>query len=483
MKKSTKFAATLGCLSLALVGGLVMTACGPKTKEIQKEDFDKYIAAETTVKHLDKGLHMVSTTTEAEETTKEETWILKSGNSYEVKTEVKTLAGTDWTLSSSYYLKDNMGYMYDVDSEQKTKSEDDGNDYDQFFKTDIISDLLDQLDAFTEEENGSVKYYLKEDKKVKTYTVEASKTETEKTDSSKVTLEFKNDKLVKLSAESKTEIEASTNSNSTMEEFNGTITAPADLDQYKREDGFVEVGDLATFKTEIVKADAKVILTEDIELDTNITIANKAELNLDGHKITIKEDVNFVDMTAEGVHTWAMFAIEGENADLTVSGNGTIESRNSLAVFNVGTRGDKTTGTGSAAGKLTIKDGTFINNGAYTEKGNDMEDILIFVDKGGNLTIEGGTFKMKYGDKKIEQNAETETDNSKDEKIAAKKLMIDARDKENTAKIEIKGGTFYFFNPEVGDSVQQDKFVPEGFKAEETEADSGIYKVVADPQE
>ncbi len=161
---------------------------------------------------------------------------------------------------------------------------------------------------------------------------------------------------------------------------------------------------------------------------------------------TVVLDLNGKTITSKNLNgdTMDAFTIL---ADVTVTGNGTVNAENGY-VFYVG---DKN-GTG---GNLTIVNGTFISG-----------DCTVAQATTGNVTIKGGTFQAaEYdGDYRYTLNC------------------FDENYKKGTASIEVKGGTFYKFNPADNAAEGADtNFVADGYEA--VNNGDGTYSVVEKEEE
>lgn len=173
----------------------------------------------------------------------------------------------------------------------------------------------------------------------------------------------------------------------------------------------------ATLSEAIVAANAgdTVKLIADVEQNTCLVINKSITLNLDGHKISNTEDIWDV------AGYYALVAIE-DNADVTITGDGTIAAKeNDCYTIDV------------KSGKLTIESGKYIGNVS-----------AIQVQKA-SLVINGGTFSLlqKWNDKST--------------------YLINCIDddyKNGNATVAISGGTFVDFDPNVSPEQPVDGKVP-----------------------
>ena len=184
-------------------------------------------------------------------------------------------------------------------------------------------------------------------------------------------------------------------------------------------------------------ADAKesevVKLAGDVTLSKAVEIGKKVKIDLNGHKIT--EDVEYKTQN-DAQHT-TMFLIN-QNGDLTVGGNGSVET-DDLIIFWLN-------GTTKTDAKLQIEAGEYIG---------DESDVVYVT--GGTATITGGSYKI-------------------DTQV---KYTLNLQDNNANADIVVKGGTFHNYDPSKSASENPVKnFVADGFKVETSE-DGKVFTVVA----
>ena len=153
-----------------------------------------------------------------------------------------------------------------------------------------------------------------------------------------------------------------------------------------------------------------VTLLNDIDLSGNIVINKNITLDLNGKKIynttDIWHDANENDENDKNIV--AMFDIKN-GADVTITGNGTVEAKqNDCYNFNI------------VKGNLTIENGTFMGNVSAVQVQN------------GHLAIKGGKFDLLQ---------------KWDGKSTFLINCIDDAYRDGTAKVSITGGTFVDFNP------------------------------------
>ena len=178
-------------------------------------------------------------------------------------------------------------------------------------------------------------------------------------------------------------------------------------------DYVAEVGDnkYATLAEAIEAAEdgETVTLLADAEQNSMLIINKNITLDLNGKKI-----YNTVDIwdVSGAVRKNAVIGIEN-GAKVTITGNGTIEAKeNDCYTINV------------KSGELTIENGTFIGNVSAVQV------------ETGKLTINGGEFKLLQ-----------KWDDGKGNPSRYLINCIDANYKDNSAVVDIKGGTFENFDP------------------------------------
>ena len=163
----------------------------------------------------------------------------------------------------------------------------------------------------------------------------------------------------------------------------------------------------------------------------------------EGEKITFTRDA-VVDMNGKTVTGTVdgVFTAVGEDTNLTIKGNGTMNSTNKDADILVWADNGAT---------ITIEDGTF----------NGQDDEMIYIGTGGGtIYIKGGTFKCD--DFKYTLNC------------------FDAAARNETAKFVVTGGKFWEFDPSASaaEGTPLRNWVPAGYKSVETTIDGETWYVV-----
>lgn len=191
-------------------------------------------------------------------------------------------------------------------------------------------------------------------------------------------------------------------------------------------------------------SNAKVIvLTQDIDVEETIIVNREVTLNLNGKKLyNTKEVWN----TSEDISNWSIISVR-KNGDLTVKGNGEILAlKDDCYAFDV-----------RDGSQLTIENGKFVGN---------IHSVYVFA---GKANINGGEYSIQ----------QTYSVAGKEYEFVMN--LYDANRENGTAKMNIKGGTFYKFNPAnckaEGDGTN---FVAEGYKSQLVEGQTDVYEVVAD---
>ena len=150
-------------------------------------------------------------------------------------------------------------------------------------------------------------------------------------------------------------------------------------------------------------AGAEITVVDDIVTDGPVTVNKQVTINLNGKTITATDD-----KSGDGV-----FYVVA-NGDLTLKGDGTVNALGPndycMAIW------------ARDGGKVTIEGGTYTNVGAFSEDDGAHFD-LVYVRNGGSVVINGGTFKCQ-----------------------TPAWTLNSNDKEK-GTIEVKGGSFYQFNP------------------------------------
>ena len=148
-----------------------------------------------------------------------------------------------------------------------------------------------------------------------------------------------------------------------------------------------------------------VTLDEDIAITAPIVINKQITLNLNGKKISASSPIWNKD---EG--RWSLISV-GENGNLTVTGNGTLQAKK-----------DDTYAIDVNGGSCTIQDGTFVGN---------IHAVYVLE---GTLVVNGGTFSVqqKYSDAQPYEFVLN---------------CYDSNYKNGSAQITVYGGSFKGFNP------------------------------------
>ena len=178
-----------------------------------------------------------------------------------------------------------------------------------------------------------------------------------------------------------------------------------------------------------------VVVFDDVDLATKITIDKEITIELNGKKLSVTTDT-----AGDGV----FMVVEG--GDLTINGDGEVNgvgnNKWNIAVYAYG-------------GNVTINGGTYTNVGAVdtgTENGGDTHFDLVYVKNGGNVTINGGTFKGQ-----------------------TPAWLLNSHDT-ITGTIIVKGGTYYGFNPSNNNTEGAGtNWVANGYEVLEND---GVYTVV-----
>ena len=181
--------------------------------------------------------------------------------------------------------------------------------------------------------------------------------------------------------------------------------------------------DYPTLKEAVAAVDetnSTITLLTDVIQNTSLSISKSLTLDLNGHKIYNTVDI-WHDSTGDGdPNIVSLISIDG-GASVTVTGNGTIDAKeNDCYTINV------------VNGELTIENGTFYGN------------VSVVQVEQGKLTVNGGSFALR-------------------QKWPGKHYLFNCIDdayKENTANVEIYGGTFDDFDPNVAPEAAVDGKTP-----------------------
>ena len=175
---------------------------------------------------------------------------------------------------------------------------------------------------------------------------------------------------------------------------------------------------------EEAKAGDKIVLKNDIVVDSPVEFDKKLTLDLNGKKIS-----NTDDIWNEDAGDWALISVRADG-ELTITGNGTVEAKeNDCYAADV-----------QEGGKLIIKDSKFVGN---------VSSVYVHT---GELVVDGGTFEInqlsEHSDYRYVLNC------------------FDASYEAEIAKITVNGGTFENFNPDnnLSEGAETD-YLAEGYTA------------------
>lgn len=198
----------------------------------------------------------------------------------------------------------------------------------------------------------------------------------------------------------------------------------------------VGVSDAETLVSELT-AGNNVALTADINLDQAVILnlaGKEATIDLNGHNIIGSK--KFYDNT---VNVWSVLSVRG--GKLTINGDGNV----------------------------------FAATGAIAEAPNYIEDFAIDVNNGAQLVINGGNFKgndtavyIYSGSVEINGGTFEVYDNGLSYGARYSINAYDSAFTGGTAKITIKGGTFFEFDPTKAPEAGSPSLLPAGYKAVKT---------------
>lgn len=198
----------------------------------------------------------------------------------------------------------------------------------------------------------------------------------------------------------------------------------------------VGVSDAETLVSELT-AGNNVALTADINLDQAVILnlaGKEATIDLNGHNIIGSK--KFYDNT---VNVWSVLSVSG--GKLTINGDGNV----------------------------------FAATGAIAEAPNYIEDFAIDVNNGAQLVINGGNFKgndtavyIYSGSVEINGGTFEVYDNGLSYGARYNINAYDSAFTGGTAKITIKGGTFFEFDPTKAPEPGSPSLLPAGYKAVKT---------------
>ncbi len=191
-----------------------------------------------------------------------------------------------------------------------------------------------------------------------------------------------------------------------------------------------------------------------IKLNQNLTLTewfnvnlNEYEIDLNGHNISVAD--NFSKIAA---------IVVGENAKLTIKGNGTINSASQGNDYSIAVWAKN-------GGEVVIEGGTFTNVGAKSFEDNGItpnNNELIYASTNSTITINGGTFIGNY------ENSIHGT------KYTLNKLDADA------SVISVTGGEFRQYDPSNSASENPTKnFVAQGYKVTTSQRDGATWYTVS----
>ena len=208
-----------------------------------------------------------------------------------------------------------------------------------------------------------------------------------------------------------------TNSSENAENQDQELTADVEIDEDTQvtegdsvENFVAKIGDMpyATLQGAIDAAsdNATIVLQDDVVLDTCITISKTITLDLAGNKISNTEAV-----WDNEDKIWSLVRVEG-NGNLTLTGDGTLRAlENDCYAVDI-----------VDGGKCTIENGTYVGN---------IHAVYVF---NGSLVVNGGTFS-------VQQKYNTERP------YEYVLNCFDTNYKNETATINVTGGTFVNFDP------------------------------------
>ena len=194
--------------------------------------------------------------------------------------------------------------------------------------------------------------------------------------------------------------------------------------------GANEAGTGTVLYNELKNRNPNILLGGDAKYGYGWYVNYKTTLNLNGHSLSNTYTYDPV-LTVEG------------NADLTITGNGTINPSKNVELDTIRVKG---------GAKLTIESGTFIGN----------ENSSCIYDGGGEIVIKGGFFRCNGPD-------------------ASGKYYVLNQNNTTHGTITVIGGTFVNYDPSTGDDYLGGNFVPDDYKViSETQPNGDIwYTVVA----
>ncbi len=171
------------------------------------------------------------------------------------------------------------------------------------------------------------------------------------------------------------------------------------------------------------QSNSKIVLTQDIEINRQITVKQKITIDLNGKEIFNTQDIW---NPAPDVKEWALISVQN-GGDLTITGNGILNTK----------EGDCHAVDVRENAKVTIKNGTMIGNVS-----------AVYLIENAIAIIEGGTYDIKQLSSANDHH-----------------LLLNIYDNDN-ATIVVKGGSFKFYDPAHSNSEPTEmNFLPEGYQS------------------
>jgi len=179
-----------------------------------------------------------------------------------------------------------------------------------------------------------------------------------------------------------------------------------------------------------------ITLNRDYVVDSVKSFRGKHVLDLNGHNVSNENDLYDLNKSV-----WSLFEVN-QGSNVTIKGNGKVVAKeNDCYVVDV-----------KNGGNLVIEDGEFIGN---------ISAVYVYE---GTAVINGGTFKIQQLDPKAPQNGYGYLLN-----------CFDANYKNGKAKLEVRGGKFYGFNPAANIEGTGTSYVADGY--ESVELEPGVWTV------
>ena len=221
----------------------------------------------------------------------------------------------------------------------------------------------------------------------------------------------------------------------------------------EKDGGWYSEVDNATLLEEVkngAKLSGDLTLTEDVDLDTTLVVADNTSVEITSDK-TVSNTVDIWDDTA---NLWSLVSARGANTTLTINGGDWKTKKDDCYAVDV-----------QDGANVVIKDGNFIGN---------VTAIYVYE---GSLTIEGGFFDIQQLNTNGVQPAYGVLIN-----------CYDKNHKNGTANVTIKGGTFVNFNPAENNAEGAGtNFVADGYTVVSETKENGevwytVVKVVKDAE-